>query len=677
MTQQLIALAKSAMAAEEYAKAIERLEEAITENPENEAAIALLTEAKQKRRQQLTEHVNSLVSKSQTALAEKDYEAAISLLNSVLSLAKDDPYVAELAREHTVEIKLKQAQREKELEHRLQIARNAFAVGDYDEARHALARDFVDTRDSPEAEKLLRQIEDAWQLFDSARLAMNDKQYATARELLQELQVRFPQSRRDIREMHRRADYFLLVEKAEQARRQGALEAAYDYYKEALKNGPQDNTVRVALNELEETVLRKKRIEEMVLRAQSAMEMRKFDEAVHFYEKSLEYDSENQEVREGLKEAKEHAKQQRQEQIEKLLAVSEEAIQRQDLDFAHRRLDEAFRLIRLNPDSYQAQQAKQLLSEVENLQLRQEKLEPEIQELIAISQAALKHQDFTIARRNLEEANFMNSNHRQVKHLLAELTQAEQREAEIQELIIKSEAAVERQNFAQARQILRDASRLNPRHHQVEHLLLGLDALQREREAQEYLVLQAERAIKVGDFIEAQDLYNRVLFQNPDNVKAIEGLQKADQLLQNAEAERLVISAREHLRAADTEQTLRLLKRAEQIANSSDLKEQVSILTNNVNALIVKKAEVQRHVDEAKILLSLNQPDKALEITNGLLQTNPTDQAVNETHRQAFEAAAKKQKKATTRRPSPTQYILAVVFIVIFILSLLRILGVW
>ena len=34
MAQQLIALAKSDMAAEEYLRAIDRLEEAITENPE-------------------------------------------------------------------------------------------------------------------------------------------------------------------------------------------------------------------------------------------------------------------------------------------------------------------------------------------------------------------------------------------------------------------------------------------------------------------------------------------------------------------------------------------------------------------------------------------------------------------------------------------------------------------
>ena len=128
MTQSLIALAKSAIAAEDYVTAIERLEEAITENPENEEAILLLAEAKQKRREQLTEHVNSLISKSQAALAEKSYDAAISLLESVKSLAQEDPHVAALAREHTVEVKLAQAQHEKDLLHRLRIARNAFVA---------------------------------------------------------------------------------------------------------------------------------------------------------------------------------------------------------------------------------------------------------------------------------------------------------------------------------------------------------------------------------------------------------------------------------------------------------------------------------------------------------------------------------------------------------------------
>ena len=67
----------------------------------------------------------------------------------MLSLAQDDPYVAALANEHTIETKLEQAQREKDLDHRLHIARNAFAMGDYDEARHALSRHIADTRNNP------------------------------------------------------------------------------------------------------------------------------------------------------------------------------------------------------------------------------------------------------------------------------------------------------------------------------------------------------------------------------------------------------------------------------------------------------------------------------------------------------------------------------------------------
>ena len=82
-------------------------------------------------------------------------------------------------------------------------------------------------------------------------------------------------------------------------------------------------------------------------------------------------------------------------------------------------------------------------------------------------------------------------------------------------------------------------------------------------------------------------------------------------------------------------------------------------------------------MDEANIHLSLNQPEKALAITNKLIQANPTDQAVRALHQQAYEAAARMRAKANRRRPSSTQYVMAVVFIIRFILSLLRILGVW
>lgn len=255
----LLSVAQSAIAAEDYPKAIEHLEEALSKNPGDEAVIALMAKAKQKRREQLTEHVKTLINKSQAAMAEREYDAAISLLESILKLAKDDPHIAALAREQTVEIKLEQARREKDLEHRLHTARNAFAVGNYDEARHILSRHFADTRNNPEAEKLLRQIEDAWQLWDSARLAMNDKQYATAHELLQELQERFPQSGREVREMQRRADHFLLVEQAKSALRQDAIEEAESYYRQAIRNAPRDENERATLQVIEEALSRKLR----------------------------------------------------------------------------------------------------------------------------------------------------------------------------------------------------------------------------------------------------------------------------------------------------------------------------------------------------------------------------------------------------------------------------------
>jgi tetratricopeptide (TPR) repeat protein len=616
MTQQLITLAKSAILAEEYVKAIERLEEAITNDPENETAITLLAEAKQKRRGQLTEHVNSLVSKSQMALEQKDYDAAISLLESVLALAKDDPYVADLAREHTVEVKLEQAQREKELEHRLQIARNAFAVGDYDAARHALSRKFVDTRDNPEAEKLLRQIEDAWQLFDSARLAINSEQYTTASEILQELQQRFPQSGREVREMQRRADYFALIEQAERALQHDAIEEAEKYYREAIRNNPQDEKARTALQGMEDALSRKRQAADLVKRGQLAMDAGDWEVAVRAFDEALEYEQDNRQARRGLKEA----------------------------NFQWRSMEER---------------------------------ETEIKSMLNISQQAIANQDFDVARHYLDDAFRLNPNHQQVNRLLAELEREEQREAKIQELLTKGRFAIEHQNFSEARQILRDAQRVNPQHRQVLQLLDELEESQKRYEAQAQILLQAERAIRGSKLTDAETLYKRILSLNPDNTSAIEGLEKVELLSQNARAEQAAAQASEYLRAGDAEQALRLLKQATQLANSADLKEQIATLTSQTNALIARKAEIQRRLDEATIHLSLNQPNKALEITNELLQANPADQAIRALHQQAYEAAARKQIKVETRRPSPTQYVLAVVFIIIFILSLLRLLGVW
>lgn len=616
MAQQLIALAKSAMAAEEYVKAIERLEEAIAENPENEEGIALLAEAKQKRREQLTEHVNSLISKSQAALAERDYDSAISLLETVQSLAQGDPYIDALAREHTVEVKLAQAQREKDLEHRLRIARNAFAHGNYDEARHALERNFADTRDNLVAEEILRQIEDAWQLFESARLAMNGKQYATAREILQELQKRFPQSGREVQEMQRRANYFWFIEQAESALRHDALEEADRYYRQAVRNNPQDEQARSALQKIVEALSAKQRATDLIKRGQRAMDAGDLEVAIRAFREALEYEQDNRQARNGLREA----------------------------EFQWRTMEER---------------------------------EPEINRMLVESQRAIANQDFVVAHHSLDQAYRLNPHHPQVNRLLAELEREEQREAKIQDLLAKGQSAIEHQNFSEARQILRDAQRVNPQHRQVQQLLDELTESQEKYEAQAQMLIQAERAIKANKLSDAENTYRRILAFAPDNTSATEGLERVERLSQNAQAEEMVREANISLQAGAAEPALRMLKQAERQATIPELKEQIYALTNSANALIAKKAEVQRRLEEAKIFLNLNQPDKALEITNSLLQTNPTDQDVNEIHRQAFEAAARKQKKVDTRRPSPTQYVLAVVFLIIFILSLLRLLGVW
>lgn len=616
MAQQLIALAKSAMAAEDYVKAIEHLEEAITKNSENEVAVALLAEAKQKRREQLTEHVNSLVSKSEAAMAEQAYEVAISLLESVLSLAKDDPYIANLAREQTVEIKLNQARHEKELENSLHVARNAFAVGNYDEARHALSQHFADRRTNPEAEELLRQIEDAWQLFESARLAMNGKQYAAARELLQELQERFPQSGRDVREMQRRADFFLLIEQAERALRQDAIEEAENYYRQAIRNNPHDEKTRATLQGIEEALSRKQQAADLIKRGQLAMGADDWRAAAHAFREALEYEPNNRQAHSGLKEAE-------------------------------------FRLH---------------LTEERELQIRS---------LLVTSQDAMNHQDLVSARLNLDEAYRLNPNHHHVNRLLAELEHEEQREAKIQELLTKGQAAIEHQNFSQARQILRDAQRLNPQHRHVQQFFNELDHSQKSYEAQEQMLLQAERAIRADKLTEAEELYKRILSLNRDNPSALDGLERVERLSQNARAEEIMAKANDFLRVGNVEQALRMLGQAEQLANSPDLKEQIAALIRDANTLVARKAEIQRRLDEANIHLSLNQPDKALAITNELIQANPTDQAIRTLHHTAYEAAARKQIKVETRRPSFTQYMLAVVFIIIFILSLLRVLGIW
>lgn len=616
MTQSLIALAKSAIAAEDYVTAIERLEEAITENPENEEAILLLAEAKQKRREQLTEHVNSLISKSQAALAEKSYDAAISLLESVKSLAQEDPHVAALAREHTVEVKLAQAQHEKDLLHRLRIARNAFAHGNYDEARHALDRDFVDTRDNPEAEELLRQIEDAWQLFDSARLAMNGKQYATARELLQELQDRFPQSGRKVREMQRRADYFALIEQAERALQHDAIEEAEKYYREAIRTNPQDEKARTTLQGIEEALSRKRRATDLVKRGQRAMDAGDWEVAIRAFREALQYEQDNRQARSGLREA----------------------------EFQWRTMEERG---------------------------------PEINSMLAISQQAMANQDFVVAHHYLVDAYRLNPHHPQVNRLLAELEREEQREAKIQDLLAKGQSAIEHQNFSEARQILRDAQRVNPQHRQVQQLLDELTESQERYEAQVQMLLQAERAVKANKLSDAESTYKRILAFDPDNASATEGLERVERLSQNAQAEAMVREANSSLLAGAAEPALRMLKQAERQATIPELKEEIAFLTSQANAVIAHKAEIQRRLDEANIHLSLRQPDRALAITHDLLQTNPTDQAVRALHQQAYEAAAKMEAKVSRRRPSPTQYVLAFVFILIFILSLLRILGVW
>ena len=173
---------------------------------------------------------------------------------------------------------------------------------------------------------------------------MNGEQYTIAREILQELQERFPQSGQEVRRMQRRADDFWLIEQAERALEQDAIEEADKYYRQAIRT-----ILKMKKPDLYCKVLKKQypgnTSRRWIERGQQAIRTGDWEVAVHAFEEVLAYEQDNRQALSGLREAEfqwESTKE-REPQIQKLLDISHKAIDHQVFEDARRNLDEAYR----------------------------------------------------------------------------------------------------------------------------------------------------------------------------------------------------------------------------------------------------------------------------------------------------------------------------------------------
>lgn len=485
------------------------------------------------------------------ALAAREFERALEAVDQVLAAEPANPEALELRRRIQVEIQAEEDRRRRREEGEKQKAAGLRLAAEqrYREARPLLERALELLGEDPDAklaldraaqaarakeldERIRTKLARAGELLQSGqpdkarahvRFVLN---LAPGHEEASQMLARIEQAEAELRKTAEIADS---LTGAREALQRHDFESAARLAGKALALDPENGEARALLAQIEKAREEKRRrdeIDALLARGREALRRQSFDEAAARADEILQLDpgcAEALQLRQLIEQAREAKK--KLDKIDALLARGREALSRENLTEAKSLGEQA-----LGMDPGLAQ-TREFLARVSSAQADKHKRE-ELAALLARGQQAFLRDDFAQAEQCARDMLLLEAQHPRATELLARIQGA--RAARRQENIARCRAdgteALQKGDFERARACARELQELEPEGPQAAELLDQIARAEEKARQEEIarLLEESRRALQVEDFELAAQRAQQALDLDPRNKAARSELKKIE-----------------------------------------------------------------------------------------------------------------------------------------------------
>jgi len=531
-------------------EALEQLRRAMSLlGPKEEVVQALVAARKQLEERQRAR--SPQLEAAAQALAAREFERALEAVDQILAAEPANPEALELRRRIQGEIQAEEDRRRRREEGEKQKAAGLRLAAEqrFREARPLLERALELLGEDPEAklaldraaqavraeelnQRIRTELARAGELLQSGqpdkarahvRFVLN---LAPGHEEASQMLARIEQAEAELRKT---AEIASRLKGAREALQRNDLESAGARAGEALALDPENAEAHALLEQIERAREEKRRrdeIDALLARGREALRRQSFDEAAARADEILQLDpghAEALQLRQLIEQAREARK--KLDEIDALLARGREALSRENLTEAKSLGEQA---LGIDPG---LAQTREFLARVSSAQADKHKRE-ELAALLARGQQAFLRDDFAEAEQCARDMLLLEAQHPRAAELLARIQGA--RAARRQENIDRCRAdvteALQKGDFERARARARELQELEPEGPQAAQMLDEI-ARAEERARQEEiarLLEESRRALQVEDFELAAQRAQQALDLDPRNKAARAELKKIE-----------------------------------------------------------------------------------------------------------------------------------------------------
>jgi hypothetical protein len=498
LMQQAEALVKESR----YQEAVDILRQAMGFLGPKDDLIRLLTEARKRMEEQKKARVGTLLALARDSVAARNYPKAAEALDEVLQLEPEQREAAELRGQVRKEMEAEKSrqsraaegEREKILGYKLladkkyrdslvSLNKAKDMIGDdqslllgIEEAQDGLRHEEMLARiqsDLAETETLLKSEE-----FEKARLKANavlDASPGNPEALSLLARIEKSEDEKQLRDEI--AGY---CRQSEAALGRNDFEEAVFLASEALRLSPGDKRAEELLQRIEtvrEKIRREQEALQLVLRGQQADSAQDFDQAIAAYESALRVDPQNAQATTLLQQARQ-ARENREKEKQVAAAFSEarQAFEQGNLDASEEQARHILTILPLHAG------ARDLVVKVTDA--REKARKQKIASLLEQGKLALTANDFPGARSRAQEALQIDPDCAEAAALIQEAFAAEQkqRQEKINGLLTRSRAALERNEFAEATELANQVTALDEKNKDAKSLIKTVEKARRAAE---------------------------------------------------------------------------------------------------------------------------------------------------------------------------------------------------